>query len=310
MKFQILIPTYNRCADLQKNLLHLRNQLLKYDLKEDFGIAISDNASTDDTQAMLEVMKDEWNGEIEMEIICNETNAGLEQNAINLMQFGKSDYVIWLGDDDFLPDGYLHFIKDQFSNNHIGWMIPGLIGVDKEGVSHSGRPVIFPHRKFSPGYNAVYMWSHLAHQMSGLVVKRAELYELYISKPEWRNPYLFIFFMAYCQMSFEGIYAPSYQVVVNNYNPKDWGYNKIGLLDEVFKSYYYLKEKTGNRRLKKLLLRFIIMHSYRIEFDKGLFYVLKQGHWIRKSAAEVAGLKFPLFNLLLKEYLIRKFRRN
>lgn len=309
MIFQILIPTYNRYTDLKTNLEKIRSQLEKDNLADDFGIAVSDNASTDNTRAMLQQLKTEWGHSIKLDLLHNETNVGLEQNTVNLLQFATADYIIWLGDDDFLADGYLKFLKEQVTLQNIGWVIPGLIGVDKEGNQVTGRPVIFSYKKFSAGYDTTYEWSHLAHQMSGLMVKRSELYEQYMSKPEWRNPYLFIFFTAWCQMHYDGIYAPSYQSLINNYNPKAWGYNRIGLLDEVFKSYYYLKADIGNKKLNRLLLHFIVMHSYRIDFEKGLGYVMKQGKWIGESTTVASRLQLPLYGLLLKEYLVRKFRQ-
>ncbi|MER3472407.1 MAG: hypothetical protein C4330_14110, partial [Chitinophagaceae bacterium] len=269
----------------------IHNQLVSYNLVSDFSIAVSDNASTDDTMTILHQMKTHWGESVRLDVLHNETNVGLEQNTVNLLKFASADYIIWLGDDDFLPEGYLQFVKEQFASQKLGWMIPGLIGVDKEGKQITGRPIIFPYQKFAAGYSTTYEWSHLAHQMSGLVVKREGLYEQYTAKPEWRNPYLFIFFTAWCQMYYDGIYAPSYQALINNYNPKAWGYNKIGLLDEVFKSYYYLKASIGTEKLNKLLLRFIVMHSYRIDFDKGFSYLMQQGRWIGKSAITTKTLQ-------------------
>ncbi len=309
MQIEILIPTYNRALYLQNNLLYLKDQILRYDLREDFGIIVSDNGSVDNTWQLLENLKVEWNDEIKLKILHNETNVGLEQNVFNLLVHSTTETILWLGDDDFLADGYLRFVKEQFSNQAIGWMIPGLIGVDKDGSQHEGRPVDFPYKIFPPGYDTVYDLSHLAHQMSGLVVRNIGFCEQYMKRPEWRNPYLFIFFVTRCQMAFKGVYAPSFQTIVNNYNPKAWGYNDIGLLDEVFKSYYYFSSTIGNKKLKKLLLRFLIMHSYRINFDKGLGHVLNQGKQIAKSATNAKGIQVQLYNFLLKEYVLRKLRQ-
>lgn len=308
MKFHVLIPTYNRCQDLKENLAHLGDQIRQYGLEKEVGIVVSDNASTDNTWAMLVKQKEEWQGIIHLALLKNETNVGLEQNAVNLLAYSTADYIIWLGDDDFLADGYLSFVQAQFTAHHIGWMIPGLVGIDKAGNREAGRPVDFPYKTFAGGFDTLYHYSHLAHQMSGLVVKRKGLLDAYLAKPQWRNPYLFVFFTAYCQLNNDGVYAPSYQTLINNYNPKDWGYNTIGLLDEVFKSYFFLNEKIGQEKLNKLLLHFIVMHSYRINFSKGLGYVLKQGKWILQAVPEKKGLQASLYQLLIKEYLVRKFR--
>jgi len=54
MKFQILIPTYNRGETLQRNLNYLLSEIKNHQLQSDIGIIVSDNASTDGTFAILE----------------------------------------------------------------------------------------------------------------------------------------------------------------------------------------------------------------------------------------------------------------
>ena len=241
MKFQILIPTYNRREDLRKNLAYLKEQLNTYKLTNEFGIIVSDNASNDGTFAMLEQLSRDWKNEISLKIVKNETNIGLEKNTVNLLQSASAEYIIWLGDDDLLADGYLSFINEQFIDGKLGWMTPGIIGVSKNGEKSIGRVTGFDHKLFQPGFDSLLMLSHLGHSMSGLVVKKENLAKNYLAIPQWRNPYLFIYFLAYNQLFNAGVYAPGYKTIVNNYNQKDWSYNEIGLLDEVFKSYYYLK---------------------------------------------------------------------
>ena len=79
LKAQILIPTYNRESYLRENLLLLKDHLTKDALTEDIGILVSDNASEDGTWSMLKELQQKWSGEIQMQILRNETNVGLEQ---------------------------------------------------------------------------------------------------------------------------------------------------------------------------------------------------------------------------------------
>lgn len=308
MKFQILIPTYNRKEDLKKNLEFLKDQLMTYKLADKFGIVVSDNASADGTAPMGEQFAQKWKDEIRLSVLKNESNVGLEQNTVNLLLSANADYVIWLGDDDLLADGYLNFVNEAFADTKLGWMIPGIVAVTAGGKKTAGRPAEFDQKTFQPGYETLLSLSHFGHQMSGLVVKRKDLAKVYLEKPEWRNPYLFIFFLSYNQLLYPGVYAPSYKTIVNNYNEKDWSYNEIGLLDEVFKSYYYLKDSLGSKKLSHLLLKFVLMHSYRINFGKGYGFVLRQWKSISKNADGAKGFKTPLLRLLTKEYLIRKLR--
>ena len=50
MKLSILIPTYNRCNDLRKNLELLCKYIKDDQLESEVCICVSDNASTDDTE--------------------------------------------------------------------------------------------------------------------------------------------------------------------------------------------------------------------------------------------------------------------
>lgn len=48
----ILIPTFNRAKDLEKNLDLLVKQINKYNLNEKIAISISDNTSDNETDSL------------------------------------------------------------------------------------------------------------------------------------------------------------------------------------------------------------------------------------------------------------------
>src|SRR4030095_5771449 len=170
MQFQILIPTYNRENYLRKNLIYLRDQLMQYNLHKDFGIIVSDNASSDGTPTMLKELTEAWDGEIQLEILRNETNEGLEQNSVNLLKAATSEFIIWLGDDDFLADGYLNFMREKLTDSDLGWIVPGMLCVDKNGNKLDPRPAAFYEKEFKAGFATMWELSHLGHQLSGLVL--------------------------------------------------------------------------------------------------------------------------------------------
>ena len=53
MRLSILIPTYNRCKDLHRNLQLLEKYIVASNCKDQVNIIISNNASTDDTHAVV-----------------------------------------------------------------------------------------------------------------------------------------------------------------------------------------------------------------------------------------------------------------
>lgn len=304
MNFQILIPTYNRGETLQRNLMYLLNEIKVYNLQSEIGIVVSDNASTDGTFEILKNLLTKFSEEkVDYQIYQNKENTGLEANGVQILSYATAEYVIYLGDDDFLPEGFLEYVVKTFRTENIGWMITGAIAEYNDGSRANTYHVDYEEKKFPEGYEAIWEVSHVGHKMSGLVIKREGVYESYTSKPEWRNIYLYIYFLIHNQAKYPGIFAAKYKVLVNTYNKKDFSYNTIGLLDEVFKSYNYLIELYGLKKVIKLILRFVILHSYRINFTSGLGSLLKQWKTIYKGYEFGNKLKWGLLRILLKEYI-------
>lgn len=304
MRFQILIPTYNRGEILQKNLLYLLNEIKLHQLQSEIGIVVSDNASPDDTFTILNSLKPAFeDAGIDYQIYRSETNTGLEGNGVKILGHATAEYVIWLGDDDFLPEGFLEYAVKIFKSDNIGWMLTGAIAEYSDGSRSEMYHLKYDEKRFPEGYDTIWSVSHYGHKMSGLVVKREGVLEAYLAKPEWRNIYLYIYFLLYNQVKYPGIFAAKYKVLVNGYNKKDFDYNTIGLLDEVFKSYNYLIPVYGLKKVIRLLLRFIIIHSYRINFSAGLNSLIRQWKVIYKSYQFGQQLKWRLLRILLKEYI-------
>jgi len=91
--FSIVIPTYNRARYLRGTVNILRRQTFK-----DFEIIVSDNHSTDETQKMMQTVTDS-----RLHYFRNARNIGLPDNLYSALQHAAGEYVVTLGDDDFLP---------------------------------------------------------------------------------------------------------------------------------------------------------------------------------------------------------------
>lgn len=136
MLIDILIPTYNRSDDLQRNLRLLTNQIKSDNLQSVVRILISDNFSTDNTKEQVEnfVSTSEASG-IEIVYSRNNRNIGLESNVVRLLELATSDFVLWIGDDDYLADGYLDFlVKAVEQRPLLGCIIPGLASLYEDGT--------------------------------------------------------------------------------------------------------------------------------------------------------------------------------
>lgn len=93
MKISICIPQYNRIQYLLKSLRQI--QLQEYD---DIEIVISDDGSTDDTEA--EIKRLQSNYKYPVIFHKNEKNLGYDRNYRKSMELATGDYCIVIGNDD------------------------------------------------------------------------------------------------------------------------------------------------------------------------------------------------------------------
>ena len=307
MLIDILIPTFNRSDDLQRNLRLLTNQIKSDNLQSVVRILISDNFSTDNTKEQVEnfVSTSEASG-IEIVYSRNNRNIGLESNVVRLLELATSDFVLWIGDDDYLADGYLDFlVKAVEQRPLLGCIIPGLASLYEDGTLKPGRVENYAQHVIEAGFDGVLQFSHLGHQMSGLLVRREGLLDEYLNRPDYRNPYLFIYFVSSRMLRYESIYAPKFPTRVTVFNAKDWGYNGIGLLDEVFKNYLALGNRLPIKNIEDLLLRFAVVHSYRLAFRPLKPVILsRQYHVLIKAGTGSLRFKLQLASFFAKEAVL------
>lgn len=307
MLIDILIPTYNRSVDLIKNLQHLSTQIGNDGLQNEVQILISDNCSPDSTQFdVAKFIASEFSAGISIQYFRTSENIGLEKNVINILSKATSEFVLWTGDDDYLAEGYLAYLVGLITERpSIGCVIPGLASLYADGHVVPARCEEFDEKFVEKGFDGAWLYSHFAHQMSGLLLKSAGLLDSYLSNQQYRNPYLFIYFVANRMLAYDTIYAPIYRTQVTVFNQKDWGYNCVGLLDEVYKNYYALSGRLTPRNIDALLLRFTIVHSYRLAFRPYKFSVLlRQFKELIRPANCSSEFKFKLGVIFVKETLL------
>lgn len=300
---EILIPTFQRAECLKKNLEQLCDSIRNIDCNK-ISIYISDNCSQDHTQqVVLDVQRN--NPEIIINYQRHDHNIGLEPNVVSLMGRATSKYVMWLGDDDYLAPGYLKFALESVSSKtEIGCILTGTQDLLADGTIKEGRQEAFDLKPFDKGYETVYCISHLAHQMSGIVLFREGLLDSYLDKTNYRNPYLFIYWSAKALFDRGGIYAPTYKTTITTFNSKDWGYNKVGLLDEVFKSYFYFEDIFLENEMVDILIRFSVLHSYRYKIERSRpFRLFNQYKYLSAFTRRYNGFSKRLFIHLLKDYI-------
>jgi glycosyltransferase involved in cell wall biosynthesis len=96
-KVTIGIPTYNRAALLRETLDSVLSQT-----RTDFRVVVSDNASDDDTSAVVESFQDS-----RIQYVRHRENVGMVANLNHLIGLATTDYLLLLPDDDVLYPEYL-----------------------------------------------------------------------------------------------------------------------------------------------------------------------------------------------------------
>jgi abequosyltransferase len=116
----ICIPTFNR-ADM---LLQLLNSIASESSADELEIAISDNASTDHTSAVVEEFSSRWPGLV---YVRQPSNVGPDLNYMSCVSISRTPYCWLMGSDDCIAPGavgkVLHLIREQDRDLFLGTRI-------------------------------------------------------------------------------------------------------------------------------------------------------------------------------------------
>ncbi|XCV39989.1 glycosyltransferase [Methylococcus sp. ANG] len=215
---------------------------------ESFRIIVSDNHSSDTTLVDLQQLKNEVS--VEIIVFSQSENIGLERNAVFVLSQATNDFILFLGDDDYLPPGYLSYILEKIETEpELSSIIPGFSALYFDGSIRSARYAKFEEKKYTPSFYALLALSSYGHQLSGLLLRRPYLLEAYTKQEHLRNIYPFIFFVSFNCLRGVSYYVPKFQVLVSQNNQKHWSYDGCGLLTEVMKNYRILYPSSPSRRL-------------------------------------------------------------
>ncbi len=298
---EILIPTYNRAPFLEKNLELISSQIKSASVRNKVSIIISDNASCDETAAVIDRLKKQLF--VDLISYKQDNNVGLEANALFLLRKATAPFVMYLGDDDYLPDDYIERVLQLIAqDNELTCVIPGFSALYLDGSIAPARNAKFKEKKFRSGDYAALKLAQYGHQLSGLVLKREGLAETYYKDGSLRNIYPFIFFVAYNLIRGNGYYLPKYQVLVTQGNSKDWKYDDAGLVPDILRNFRILYP---NKLLHRTIIGFTFMFQQngRLRIGKNPINAIKSLFFIVKSPSVDTLTKVFLPLLYLGLYL-------
>lgn len=95
----LAIPTYNRASKLLRLLNNIEKNIIESELDIFIDVLISDNASTDDTQAVVMGFKTE---KYIINYYRQDINIGFDGNIKFLYEFSETEYIWFFADDDIM----------------------------------------------------------------------------------------------------------------------------------------------------------------------------------------------------------------
>ncbi len=164
------IPTWNRCAYLQKNLTALIRQIHQYQLNENVEILISDNASTDETANICHELAAQHSF---MTYHCHPQNRGANANFQYVIEAAQGEYVWLLGDDDLIAEDVIaNVIRDIKQNSPAAAVGPAIYDHTQEKATHqSYHQLVVTNRDVLTQEDVI----GLAGKISGLIFHKSSV---------------------------------------------------------------------------------------------------------------------------------------
>ncbi|MCK5608111.1 glycosyltransferase family 2 protein [Candidatus Pacearchaeota archaeon] len=103
MKFSVLLPTRNGGSFLANCMSSILKQPY-YDME----LVVSDNANTDETQAVIA----SFEGDSRLKVVRLDKPVSVTDNWNHALHASSGDYILMMGDDDYLLPGYFHRVEE------------------------------------------------------------------------------------------------------------------------------------------------------------------------------------------------------
>ena len=303
MLLEVLIPTYGRKANLSRNLAALTKMIEELALESKVALRVSDNASPDGS---ADVVRHFMAAHPSIAISLHEQteNVGLEANVVDILSRATGEFVMTLGDDDYIDAGYLKKCVELLESG-AGYtcIIPSFYNVTPEGeeiTPRSGRDHRRAEQSYEGGSATAARLMCKGHQLSGLVFVRDDTVERYLAGGQ-RNIYPFMFFVGFNARRGRVRHQtrPTVHVTRVSQDQKDWNYGVDGLFSQRIKNARGLFSRDPVHRL---------MAEYYIAKNITFTFPLYRGDAEKRAAFVQAVRGCPDATIAIKAYCILAFR--
>ena len=124
MKFSVLLPTRNGAKYLKKCIQSILNQSY-----EDMELIVFDNANTDGSGLIIE----SFSNDNRMKHYKSQTVVSVTENWNNALNKSSGDYVLMIGDDDYLLPGFFKKLELIIERNN-----------EPDGITFNGYSFLYP----------------------------------------------------------------------------------------------------------------------------------------------------------------------
>ena len=275
-KICFAIPTWNRAPKLERCIENIAQQILADDI--DAGIYVSDNASDDDTAAVVKklVKKYPFTSHVRQK-----ENIGWLPNIAHVLSHAEGSYIWLMGDDDLVLPGGVKLLADQLNDDELalvqvgnGWFKP------HSGNVYQGTLIDFANKM---GFNQFIGW------ISADII-RQDIARKMVSIPEWAE-YEKNAFPHVCALLHVAAYEKAKVIDVPIANPmeaqteedlKRWADANVG--------WQYVLTVDG---LKSLTDKGLIREKYKPTMFKYMNYYLWDRFMVNMIAQELKGEPWP-----------------
>ena len=170
------IPTFNGQEYLAHAIESVLSQLNENNLCS-VEIVISDNASTDDTEQIVQRFVLEYPNTVRYH--RNDDNLGFDRNVDNLFRIASGQYVEILGDDDYLANGALDLILNVIRNDAgYGVLLLNVGFLNLSSMSEIAANTFDSGREFSDK-DEFFLWSKWrTAAISSIVIRKIDWLEI------------------------------------------------------------------------------------------------------------------------------------
>jgi abequosyltransferase len=135
----LCIPTYNRAKFLEESLLAIVNSI-PLEHQTDLEIVISDNASTDGTQLVIQDFQKQFPN-LTWVVVQQQPNIG-PSNVVIVTNYASGEFIWILSDDDLvLPNAITNIMRILLNNDQINGIIVNYAGF-QNNANHLEKPVL------------------------------------------------------------------------------------------------------------------------------------------------------------------------